>query len=320
LLQVLASLTAKKEIFMQPTQISSETEQSEQIELIQIARLRNRTNATPLDVRKSDRAFSKLFQSYEKCLYKLAKSILGRNAEEYFHVALDRFQKAVESFEFIGTFSGWVVYKVRKALLDQARKPERSVKGKAEKNLSFVDNLDLELIAPHQASTNHQNSEYCREDLTEVNDAIGQLTDYQREIIWLYNEGYSWPEIGQIVGKTPDAARMDRHRAILFVRTALGIETKANEKKKTPPVITWMRRLCDRFHEKVRTGVESDDIRSVVLPPLSWCLSQLSKTYQSSFVTELFPSAWAICRGVANNQQAPPKSSIPDYSNSFLAL
>jgi RNA polymerase sigma factor (sigma-70 family) len=297
---------------MQPIQISSEKDQDEQIALIEIVRLRTQPDATPLDIRKSDRAFSKLFGFYEKCLYKLTNSIFGRNADEYFHVALDGLHKAVESFKFIGTFSGWVVYKVRKALLDQARKPQRSVKGKAEKNLTFMDNVDLEAIAADQISKS------CEQDLTEVNAAVGQLTDYQREIIQLHKDGYSWPEIGQIVGKKPDAARMEMHRVILSVRTALGIETKAIEKKKTPPVIGWMRRLWDRFQKSVRVEVSSDDIRAVtisspqksVLSPLMWCLGQPSNANQSNCMGEFCQSIGSIWRGVTNTQQAPPKNSI----------
>jgi RNA polymerase sigma factor (sigma-70 family) len=245
---------------MQPTQISSQTHQDEQIALIEIVRLRNQPEATALDIRKSDRAFAKLLGFYEKCLYKLTNSIFGRNAEEYFHVALDGFHKAVESFKFIGTLSGWVVYKVRKALLDHARKAQRSVKGRAENDLTFMDNWDLEAIAAEQIS------ESCKEDLTEVNAAMGELTDYQREIIRLHKDGYSWPEIGQVFGKKPDAVRMEMHRAILSVRTALGIEPKATEKKKTPPVIGWMRRMWNRFQKSVRVEVGSDDISSEVIP------------------------------------------------------
>jgi RNA polymerase sigma factor (sigma-70 family) len=254
----------KKEFLMQPIQISSEKDQDEQIELIEIVRLRNQPDATPLDIRKSDRAFSKLFESYKSCLLKLTHKILGRNAEEYFHIALDGFQKAVESFKFVGTFRGWATYKVKKALLDQARKFGRSVKGRAEKDLAFMDNLDLEAIAANQETVSDA---FDDEDLTEVNAAIAQLTDYQREIIQLHKDGYSWPEIGQVFGKNPDAVRMEMHRAILSVRTALGIETKAIEKKKTPPVIGWMRRLWDRFQKSVRVGVDSDDIRSDVFLP-----------------------------------------------------
>jgi RNA polymerase sigma factor (sigma-70 family) len=275
---------------MQPIQISSETNQYEQIALIEVVRLRNQPDATPLDIRKSDRAFAKLFGFYEKCLYKLTNSIFGRNADEYFHVALDGFHKAVESFKFIGTFSGWVVYKVRRTLLDQARKPQRSVKGKAEKNLTFMDSVDLEAMAPHQECESYA---FDDEDLTEFNAAIEQLTDYQRESIRLHNDGYSWPEIGQIVGKNPEAARMDRHRAILFVREILGIETKATQKKKTPPVIGWMRRMWDRFQKSVRVEVSSDDIRSDVI---------LSQKNASS--TSIFPlgehcsilSVLVVCR------------------------
>jgi RNA polymerase sigma factor (sigma-70 family) len=298
---------------MQPIQISSETHQDEQIALIEIVRLRNQPDATPLDIRKSDRAFSKLFGFYEKCLYKLTNSIFGRNADEYFHIALDGFHKAVESFESIGTFSGWVIYKVRKALLDQARKPQRSVKGKAEKDLTFMDDLDLEAIAPHQETVSDA---FDDEGLTEVNAAIAQLTDYQREIIQLHKDGYSWPEVGQVFGKNPDAVRMEMHRAILSVRTALGIETKAIEKKKTPPVIGWMRRLWNRFQKSVRVEVSSDDIRSdvflpqkYVLSPLMWCLGQPSNAYQSNCISEYFQSIWSIWRGVITTQQAPPKNS-----------
>jgi RNA polymerase sigma factor (sigma-70 family) len=290
---------------MQPTQISSETHQDEQIELIEIVRLRNQPHATWLDIRKSDRAFAKLFGFYEKCLYKLTNKIFGHDAEEYFHIALDGFLKAVESFKFIGTFSGWVTYKVKKALLDQARKPQRSVKGKAEKDLTFMDHLDLEAIAPHQESAADQISESCEEDLTEFNAAIGQLTDYEREIIRLHNEEYSWPEIGQIVGKNPDAARMEMYRAILSVRTALGIETKVKHKKKAVPVIGWMRRLWDRFQKSVRVEVSSDDIRSEVILPQKkasstsiWPLDQFLKSYQPSVVREhcSIPSVLAVCR------------------------
>ena len=304
---------------MQPIQISSETHQAEQIELIEIVRLRNQPDATPLDIRKSDRAFAKLLQFYEKCLYKLTNSIFGCNAEEYFHVALDGFQKAVESFKFIGTFSGWVAYKVRKALLDQARKPQRSEKGRAEKNLTFMDNLDLEAIAPHQESALHQESlsyEFGDEDLTEVNAAIAQLTDYQREIMRLHNDGYSWPEIGQAFGKSPDAVRIEMRRAILSIRTALGIETKIPQKKKAPPVIGWMHRLWNRFQKSVRLRVGSDDIRASVSPPqkhvllpLMCCLVQPSSAYQSNCIDEYCQSIWSIWRRVITTQQAPPKNS-----------
>jgi RNA polymerase sigma factor (sigma-70 family) len=298
---------------MQPIQISSETNQYEQIALIEVVRLRNQPDATPLDIRKSDRAFAKLFGFYKKCLYKLTNSIFGRNADEYFHVALDGFHKAVESFKFIGTFSGWVFYKVRKALLDQARKPQRSLKGKAEKNLIFMDNLDLEAIASHQEFLSDR---FDDEDLIEANAAIAQLTYYQREIIHLHKDGYSWPEIGQVFGKKTDAVRVEMNRAILFVRTALGIETKAIVKKKTPPSIGWMRRLWDRFQKSVRVEVESDDIRSVrlsppeyILSPLMWCLDQSSNAYQANFMGEYCQSLWAVCRGIANTQQGPPKPS-----------
>jgi RNA polymerase sigma factor (sigma-70 family) len=271
---------------MQPIQISSEKDQDEQIALIEIVRLRNQPDATPLDIRKSDRAFSKLFESYKSCLLKLTHKILGRNAEEYFHIALDGFQKAVESFKFVGTFRGWATYKVKKALLDQARKFGRSVKSRAEKDLAFMDNLDLEAIAANQETVSDA---FDDEDLTEVNAAIAQLTDYQREIIQLHKDGYSWPEIGQVFGKNPDAVRMEMHRAILFVQEILGIETKATQKKKTPPVIGWMRRLWDRFQKSVRIEVISDDIsldvflpQKYVLSPLMCCLGQPSNAYQSN--------------------------------------
>jgi RNA polymerase sigma factor (sigma-70 family) len=282
---------------MQPIQISSETHQDEQIALIEIVRLRNQPDATPLDIRKSDRAFSKLFASYEKCLYKLTNSIFGRNADEYFSVALAGFHKAVESFKFIGTFSGWVVYKVKKALLDQVRKPERSEKGRAEKNLTFVDNLDLEAIASHQeyaADPESATHSFIEIELAEVNGAIGQLTDYQRELIRLNDEGYSWPEIGQIVGKNPDAARMDLRRAILSVRTALGIETKAKQKPKVIPVIGWMQRLWNRFQKSVRVEVSLDDISSEVIAPQEqanltwiWPVDQFLRSCQATVYTLL---------------------------------
>jgi RNA polymerase sigma factor (sigma-70 family) len=241
---------------MQPNQISSDIEQSEQNNLIQIAQRRNQADATPLDVRNSDRAISKLFHAYQSCLIKLTQHILGRNADEYFDVALDGFQKAIESFKFIGSFSSWMAYKVKKALLDQKRKPERTVKARAAKNLAFLDNQDLEAIAPHQS----------KEDLSEIEAALSQLTDYEQKIIWMHTQGYTWPEIGQVVGKSLDAARMDMQRAILSIREILGInlgvEKKSTQPKKSAPIISWMRRLWNRFQQKIRVGVKSDDIRS----------------------------------------------------------
>jgi RNA polymerase sigma factor (sigma-70 family) len=241
---------------MQPNQISSDIEQSEQNNLIQIAQRRNQADATPLDVRNSDRAISKLFDAHKSCLIKLTQHILGRNADEYFDVALDGFQKAIESFKFIGSFSSWMAYKVKKALLDQTRKPERTTKARAAKNLAFLDNVDLEAIAPHQS----------KEDLSEIEAALSQLTDYEQKIIWMHTQGYTWPEIGQVVGKSLDAARMDMRRAILSVRKILGIsssvEKKSTQQKKPAPILSWMRRLWNRFQEKIRVGVKSDDIRS----------------------------------------------------------
>jgi RNA polymerase sigma factor (sigma-70 family) len=241
---------------MQPNQISSDIEQSEQNTLIQIAQRRNQANATPQDVRNSDRAISKLFHAHQSCLIKLTQHILGRHADEYFDIALDGFQRAIESFKFIGSFSSWMAYKVKKALLDQKRKPEKTAKARAANNLAFLSNQDLEAIAPHQS----------KEDLSEIEAALRQLTDYEQKIIWMHVQGYTWPEIGQVVGKSLDAARMDMQRAMLSVRKILGIhlgvEKKSTQQKKAVPILSWMRRLWNRFQEKIRVGVKSDDIRS----------------------------------------------------------
>jgi RNA polymerase sigma factor (sigma-70 family) len=311
---------------MQPNQISSDIEQSEQNTLIQIAQRRNQANATPKDVRNSDRAISKLFHAHKGCLIKLAKHVLGRNADEYFDVALDGFQKAIESFKFIGSFSSWMAYKVKKALLDQKRQPEKTAKARAVKNLVFLGNQDLEEIAPHQS----------KEDLSDIEAALSQLTDYEQKIIWMHTQGYSWPEIGQVVGKSLDAARIDMRRAILSVRKILGInvvvEKKSTQPKKPAPIVSWMRRLWNRFQEMIRVGVKSDDIRLSGNSQITLvqCPGQPSNLGQSGIlpifwlnfcgsylISERCPRRWAICRGVANDPQAPPKSSIPNYLNSF---
>jgi RNA polymerase sigma factor (sigma-70 family) len=213
---------------MQLVTFSSQHSQSEQLELINIARCR----VTSLDIRSSDRAISKLFQLYERCLWKLTHSIFDRNADEYFHLALDGFHKAINSFKFIGTFSGWVVYKVKKFLLDGLRNSRKD-----EQRLTFVEDIEL--------------SEICsipQEDLTEVRNAIAQLTDCQQAIFALHTEGYSWTEIGQIVGKSPDAARMMLRRAIESIRGLLGIQPKPTvSQPPTETPVTWMRLLWDRF-------------------------------------------------------------------------
>jgi RNA polymerase sigma factor (sigma-70 family) len=182
--------------------------------------------------------------------------------------------------------------------------------------------------------------------------AIGLLPEQQQTIALLLLEGKPYEAISQVleIGLNAVRARCCRvKKRLRFLMTfrlplllKLILQPDAESKPEADPVIDELVSTpvaLEIVSESVLTKVHNFT-RSVFqkLPITcsesqnnspSW-IKRLEKNCDTAcrvasrliehIVNEHCSSKWAICRGVVNNQQAPPNNSIPGYSNNFLVL
>ena len=147
--------------------------------------------------------FSQLYEHYARPIYAFVfyKTHHRETAEDLtsqtFFKALDK----IQSFDFSkGTFQAWLYQIARNCVYDHFRSFKRTA------DINDVWDLATDENIPYDVAV--------REQLTEVCSALKLLKPAQREIlilrIW---QGKSYTEIGEIVGKSASACKMDFCRA-----------------------------------------------------------------------------------------------------------
>ena len=216
-------------------------------------------------IRQGERAIAQLLKSYERFLYKRISLHCPRvDSDAAFSAALVGFRKAIESFDFSSPFLSWLKIKSSSALMDEARRRAIGTQREFELHLQLsneigiAEALELEQLTP------------------KIRAALEKLSELERLCLLLHSEGMSWIEVGEVLGKSPDAARMKKNRAIKKIRIELGLEqakptAKAIAipepvKQDSKPVGFWMRffAFCAGKTKSVRSVGSSSDSKVTV--------------------------------------------------------
>ncbi|MCG9891354.1 MAG: sigma-70 family RNA polymerase sigma factor, partial [Thermosynechococcaceae cyanobacterium MS004] len=208
-------------------------------------------------IRQGERAIAQLLSQYERFLYKQIHRLCpGADIDAAFSAALKGFSKAIEGFNFATPFMSWLKIKISGALLCEKRKGAVST----IKNFKLTQILQNEIGISDTATFNQA--------IPQIQEAIEKLKDVERLCLRLFSEGNAWAEVGEAVGKSPDAARMTVKRAVLKIQIELGLveapKRKARKIRRTPAPIFWMQSYVRRSKEGkvVRFSGRAFDIKS----------------------------------------------------------
>ncbi len=161
-------------------------------------------------------AFGRLYDLYADRIYKYIYYRIG-NATEAEDLTEEVF---VKSWEAIGRFTwqerslaAWLFRIAHNLVVDHFR-------GRRE-------TIPLEEWSPGQGEApDPETAIERREILRALREAIGRLTEEQRQVILLrFIEGYSSQEVARIMGKSDEATRALQYRALASLQRLLGQET-----------------------------------------------------------------------------------------------
>ncbi len=169
--------------------------------------------------RKGSReALNAVFERYGDRLHALIRFRLGPQlrrrleSRDILQATLLKAFKGIDRFEGSGSRSmmAWLGTIARDEICDQADFYGRQ-KRDAGRDTTFDDRIDPLVRQVHTEASRLQ----LQQDAERLEQALDQLNEAQREIILLrHYEELSFPEIGERLGKSPDACRMQLARAM----------------------------------------------------------------------------------------------------------
>jgi RNA polymerase sigma-70 factor (ECF subfamily) len=160
-------------------------------------------------------AFGALFDQYHAPVYRYIASRVARptDAEDLTQTVFVKALEALPRYELRGVpFGGWLFRLARNTVIDFVR--------------TRHDHTGLEAISERTADDAAPETLVAtRQDLAEVREALGQLTDEQREAIALrFFAGLSAREAAVAMGKQEGTVRGLQFRAIAALRRQLAID------------------------------------------------------------------------------------------------
>jgi len=154
-------------------------------------------------------AFSALYQRYVGPVYRFCYVRLG-SAQEAEDATSRVFARALASLRDYrgGAFAVWLFRIAQNVVIDTLR-GRRPVQG-----------LDA-VVERGDSAPGPEDEALARAEDEALRQALGQLTDEQRVAIELQLAGWSGPEIAMVLGKSPQAVKMLRFRALQRLRMCL---------------------------------------------------------------------------------------------------
>jgi RNA polymerase sigma-70 factor (ECF subfamily) len=159
--------------------------------------------------RDDTRAFEELYERHVAVVYRYCFSRLGdREAAE--DATGDVFLKALQGMEDFrgGAVAAWLIVIARNTVVDAVRR----------RRLTVAVEEPPEPVDPSPRPEDHAVVADERESLRA---AIARLSEDQRAVLELQLAGWRGPEIAEALGKSPDAVKMLRLRAVRQLRVLL---------------------------------------------------------------------------------------------------
>jgi len=152
-------------------------------------------------------AFEQIYRRFERPVYSLAARVLNDTeaAREVLHDAMLKVFQRIGQYRNDAPFWGWL----RQIALNEALMRLR-------RERHFDAEADVEYIADDGAPP------WVRADALALERALGELPAVTRSVLWLYHvEGYSHPEIADMVGKTISFSKSQVARGTARLRAML---------------------------------------------------------------------------------------------------
>ena len=152
-------------------------------------------------------AFEQIYRRFERPVYTLALRMLGdaESAREVLHDAMLKVFQRIGQYRNDAPFWAWLRQIASNEALMRLRREHR-----------FEPEPDDDQIADGAAPP------WVRADALALERALGQLPAVTRSVLWLYHvEGYSHPEIADMVGKTISFSKSQVARGTARLRDLL---------------------------------------------------------------------------------------------------
>ena len=152
-------------------------------------------------------AFERIYRRFERPVYTLAARVLNDTeaAREVLHDAMLKVFQRIDQYRNDAPFWAWLRQIVMNEALMRLRRTRR-----------FEPETEVDLIADDAAPP------WVRADALALERALGELPDVTRSVLWLYHvEGYSHPEIADMLGRTTSFSKSQVARGTARLRAML---------------------------------------------------------------------------------------------------
>ncbi len=174
--------------------------------------------------RKGDtEALEQLYKRYYKQLYGYVARYLydPDRAEDIVQEVFFRVYNNRENYEPTAKFSSWV-YRIARNLCVDDKRRHWSRRVILNSQMSEDDGGPDFLDFAADRSINARDRYVEKTDMDIIREAIGSLSDEQREVMLLHKyEGLSYKEIAEILGVTPESVKQRAYRAHMRLREIL---------------------------------------------------------------------------------------------------
>ncbi len=153
------------------------------------------------------RAFEQIYRRFERPMYTLALRILGEAdaARDVLHDAMLKAFQRISQYRNEAPFWAWL----RQIALNEALMRLRKVR-------DVSGDIDPDMIGDESAAP------WAQADAAMLDRALSNLPAMTRSVIWLYHvEGYSHPEIAEMMGKTISFSKSQLARGTSRLRAML---------------------------------------------------------------------------------------------------
>ncbi len=160
-------------------------------------------------------AFEEIYRHFERPVYTLALRMLGdaEAARDVLHDAMLKVFVCIGQYRSDAPFWAWL----RKIALNEALMRLRGARH-FDADVDAVDTIIDEVAPP-----------WVRADSLALERALGELPALTRSVLWLYHvEGYSHPEIAELVGKTTSFSKSQVARGTARLRTLLDPQSESS--------------------------------------------------------------------------------------------
>jgi RNA polymerase sigma factor (sigma-70 family) len=227
--------------------------------------------------RRGERAITFLLKQYERFIYGLIHRICPA-LEDAYSVALHGFTKALQSYDFRIPLLSWLRIKITGVLLDAVSSQQH----RHRRERVLLEHLQAFKALPTSRDAALEEVPF-QEFIPRIREALALLSESERLCLSLQAEGYQWAEIGELLDKSPDAARMQFTRSLQKLRLSMGVEVAKPTKVKVVPKPCWMRTLYTRLKKVVRKLRVTSDINAAV--------SQSEQSHDRGYNSRFVPKA-----------------------------